>query len=458
MVKIKSITKILAVLLITGQNYALVQQRETLYSGEIKNSGVELSLNNSLLKNSQNNSMPEDSSLSLFKRIFQRDKLTGDWWGLREDLVKKGIEIEMIYKGELFSNLYGGVEKASKTLDNFDLIITNDLQKSIGIPNSNLLIQFLGNSGGAPSELAGVSQGITNIEAIPTWKLYQFLIESKFFNEQLSLMFGLYDLNSEFDSRQTSAIFINPSHGIGPDFSSSGVNGPSIFPTTSLTLRLKYQNESGFYIQTAFLDGVPGDPDNPLGTKILLNKADGLLISTELGLVTKENEIFESKIAFGSWMYSADFERIEIINKTATNTSLTKNYGFYFSAEKNLYTDKNDQNKNLYGFLRLGIANARINPVDYYLGGGLTFYSLFGDSDQIGVALAYAHNSEYFRNLSNLADDLAIRNYEINLELTYSFGLTPWLNIQPDIQYIISPSYSFDNYAYAAGIRIILNL
>jgi porin len=52
---------------------------------------------------------------------------------------------------------------------------------------------------------------------------------------------GLYDLNSEFDVIEAAALFLNPSHGIGPDFAQSGRNGPSIFPVTSLAIRGEYR-------------------------------------------------------------------------------------------------------------------------------------------------------------------------------------------------------------------------
>lgn len=48
------------------------------------------------------------------------------------------------------------------------------------------------------------------------------------FDDKLSLLFGLYDLNSEFDTQETSSIFINPSHDIGAEYAQSGKNLPSI--------------------------------------------------------------------------------------------------------------------------------------------------------------------------------------------------------------------------------------
>lgn len=409
----------------------------------------------SLDNNTESNKEKETPHINLF----ERSTISGDWWGIRNNLSGSGLDFEFVYKGEVFSNAFGGFERGTTTLANIDLILLADLGKSFGLENTNLSIHFLGNSGGAPCDLVGASQGISNIEAVPTWKLYQFLIEKKFFDERFSVAVGLYDLNSEFDTRETSGIFINPSHGIGPDFSQSGLNGPSIFPTTSAAIRLKYESESGNYFQTAILDGVPGNPENPYGTHIIFNKEDGLLLTAEFGIVDSKDEQLNSKIAFGAWTYTTKFEKNDFTDISESVISLEKNYGFYLTAEKLLASNFENPSKGLYGFLRIGYANQNINPVDFYIGTGFKFTGLFSgrDEDELGVALALSHNSLVFRNRVALLEDVFIKPFELNIEATYSLQLTPWLKIQPDIQYIINPSYcSQSGSAFVVGSRMEL--
>ncbi len=388
----------------------------------------------------------------------QWNYLSGNWWGVRKSLEDFGLDFHMVYKGEIFSNVYGGIEKGTKALDNIDIILNSDLHKILGWSNTNLLIQFLGNSGQAPSELAGADQGVSNIETIPTWKLYQLIFENKFFDEKLSVAFGLYDLNSEFDTRQSSLLFINPSHGIGPDLSQSGLNGPSIFPTTSLSLRLKYEFDNGNYFQTAFLDGVPGNIENPYGTHIIFDKNDGLLLIAEFGIVDSDDELLKSKIAFGAWTYTSNFERPDFTDPLFDNISYQKNFGFYFNAEK-LISSFNNSSKSIYSFLRIGYANKNINPVDFYFSTGLKFSGMFlSDEDELGIALAVSHNSSFFRLSSAAFEDIYIREYEVNLEATYSMQITPWFKLQPDVQFIINPSYSQKmNSALMFGSRMELS-
>jgi len=416
---------------------------------------------NSLLVDSYNkNAEPKKENSSLIDNLINRNYLSGDWWGIRNNLSESGLNFEFVYTGELFSNVYGGNNRGTTTLDNIDIIFYSDLEKSLGWGNTNLLVYFLGNNGGSPSDLVGTSQGVSNIEAFPTWKLYQILLKKYFFDKQFSIAVGLYDMNSEFDTRETSRIFINPSHGIGAEIAKSGLNGPSIFPTTSVALRFKYEFKNGNYFQTAVLDGAPGNLYNPHGTQIVFNKNDGLLLITEFGIDNRIDEKLNYKIGFGVWGYTHDFKRNNFIGYSKNIISLEKNYGFYLTAEKKFASYFKNRSKSLYGFIRIGYANKNINPVDFYFGTGIKIIGLYSGryDDELGFALALSHNSLVYRNSTVILQNVSIKTFELNLELTYSMQLTPWLNIQPDIQYILNPSYTtHSKSAFVVGSRMQLN-
>jgi porin len=400
------------------------------------------------------NTQPEQGQDQNSVNLLNREYLSGNWGGIRSILNDTGLEFEFVYKADLFSNLYGGFQRGTKYLDNIDLIFSADLGTSINWSNTNITVHFLGNGGGSPCELVGASQGISNIETTPTWKLYQLLLEKKFYDEKFSVAIGLYDLNSEFDVRETSGIFINPSHGIGDEIAKSGLNGPSIFPTTSAAIRLKYESDNGSYIQAAVLDGVPGNPDNSYGTHLILNGNDGLLLTTEYGLISKEEEVMDSKIAVGGWLYTAE----SYVNISDASIK-ENNYGLYFTAEKVLFSQNGNTGRGLIGFLRIGYANSTVNPVDFYLGMGLKFddFLVTGENDEFGIAMALSHNATRYRITAELNEE-TIKQYEINLEATYLIELTPWLRIQPDIQYIINPSYcTFSSSAFVFGSRFEIN-
>lgn len=83
------------------------------------------------------------------------------------------------------------------------------------------------------NEAVGNAQIVGNIDAPAGIRPFEAYVAMRFGPGDGSLIkVGLIDLNSEFDVQGAGAFLINTSHGIGLDFSQSGINGPSIFPTT----------------------------------------------------------------------------------------------------------------------------------------------------------------------------------------------------------------------------------
>ncbi len=285
---------------------------------------------------------------------YQQNSLTGNWNGLRDELANKGINTDIVYKFDVMSNLSGGIKNGIRGFDNLDLMVTIDGEKLFNSQGTTVFLHLLNNNGGNPNEdLVGSAQGIDNIEVeTTTAKLYQAWVEQNLFDDKLSILVGLYDLNSEFYVTDTSLLFLHPTYGIGTDMSQSGENGPSIFPTTSVATRVKFQATKELYIQAAALDAVPGNPNRPHGTHIDINRADGALLVGEVGYVPADND---SKIALGSWYYTKKADDL-FATDSDDNPLKEHNKGTYIIGEKKLYKENNKSDKGLSGFIRLGFA------------------------------------------------------------------------------------------------------
>ena len=360
-------------------------------------------------------------------------------------ILPNGLDIEFGYTSDFWSNVSPG-NSGIIYLDNFNLDFSFDFETLTGWNGGGLFLSILGNNGKDPNEQIGSIQGIDNIAAFSTWKVYQLYVTQEFADGKLSLLAGLLDLNSEFDVCESSGVFINPSHGIGPDYSLTGQNGPSIFPVTSLAFRVLYNFDKNWNFRAAVFDGVPGDPDDPRGTKIKFGKDDGALISSELTFQSNDNNYF--KYSIGGWYYTAK-------NETVTGKLKTGNSGLYFSGEKSIF--KSEDGQCLTPFVRIGFANSEVNQVNSYYGAGINYSGLFGREDDIlGLAIAVAHNNSAF--MSELAkDDVFIKSNEINFEFTYSLSMLEYISIQPDLQYVINPTDGDQSKNYLiAGVRLNL--
>ena len=327
-------------------------------------------------------------------------------------------QVQFTYTGDVVSNLSGGLKTGTQYLDNYDLTLMLDLEKHLGWKHTELFFYGLGNQGKNPSAtLIGDAQTMSNIEAPSGFKVYEFWLQRSIGNHRV--LFGLFDLNSEFDSMDSASLFLNSSHGIGPDFSQSGLNGPSIFPVTSLAIRYAYSSPSNFYLRTALFDGVPGLPEKENGTYVKWDKDEGFLFSAEAG---KEADGY--KWGLGVWRYTADFD-------TFDSSDQRSNTGVYLLGEKHLSEDGG-----LSVFGRIGVADEEVNAVDYYLGCGATWSGVGKRSDdQVGLAFAYAHlGSPYVGSVNQDLDDA-----ELNVEATYFLNINKTIGLQLDFQHILDP-------------------
>jgi porin len=339
------------------------------------------------------------------------------------------VSLQIVYAGDVWSNTKGGIKTGTRYLDNLDVMLNVDLEAAIGLPRTTIFLYGLYNNGNRlTGDLTGDAQGLSNIETgVRAAKLYEAWAQYDF-GTKASVRVGLYDLNSEFDALESAGLFMGSAHGIGTDIAQSGENGPSIFPSTSLGVRLAYQPSGSVTLRTAVLDGVPGDPANPKRTAIKLGGNDGALIVAE---AVYDNGI--SKVIGGYWRYTAQFEN-RLASSFATKTVLQRgNDGFYLRGEHWFF--KHEDDRGLRGFVRLGFADGTYNDFSRFYGAGLVHTGVFKarPEDQLGVAVAVVDASQDYRTLSN-SD-----RREVALELTYRAAITRFLTVQPNVQYVINP-------------------
>ena len=149
--------------------------------------------------------------------------------------------LEATYTADLIGPVAGDGPRRAVLLDNLDVVADLDLGRAMGWRGATLHGYLLSNQGGAPNDFAGTLQGVDNIEVgRQAVRLYELWVDAPV-GEHLSILAGLYDLNSEFYATESAGLLIAPPFGIGSELASTGVNGPSIFPSTALALRVNLQ-------------------------------------------------------------------------------------------------------------------------------------------------------------------------------------------------------------------------
>lgn len=345
--------------------------------------------------------------------------------------------VAIAYVTDLLANVDGGERRGTAWLGRADLTI--DVPGSaLGLADVDLFADIMFVHGGDFSgRLVGDGQVVSNIDArsrlrpIELWANVNLAGGRRF-------KVGVIDLNSEFDVQEVGRLFINSSHGMGPDFSQSGHNGPSIFPNTSLGAVAGQAGER-YELRVGIFDALPGTLDNPDVFVLRAPVKHGALLVGEGQL----NLSKKARLRIGGWHYTKAFHRIDPADPRRAHSS-----GLYAMAEGRLL-DAGE--RGLDAWLRVGTASGSVNPIAMSLGGGVAF----GNDDQrIGFAIAHARLGDpaiaQFR-----IDGVDAERAETAIEVTYAAQIAQNVQVQPNLQYVINPGWDRDRPdALVVGLRL----
>lgn len=344
------------------------------------------------------------------------------------------LSFDVVLTTDVLSNVSGGIKTGTKVLNNLDLSVA--WQGENGWEAFGYVIADQG--GGFSETYVGDVQTLSNIDAPENVALLEAWVKKTNAAQTVTATFGAINLNSVFDANDIGGVFLNSSHGIGADYAQSG---PSLFPMTSVGAIGEFTLNDQSALKIGLFDAVPGDP-NDAKTFAAFNYSDeeGLHWVVEYQAITQNNQF-----KIGHWQNTVDAERIDGQGK-GTNSGTYASVGHNFSAQKAI------DDKGLKGWARIGVANADVQAMSYYVGAGLTYTGLIvgRDHDVLGFAVAHAAFGKAYRD--TMSEDI---DAETAFEVTYQAEIKPGLIIQPDIQYIHHPSglKSIDD-ALVVGVRL----
>ena len=310
----------------------------------------------------------------------------------------------------------GGIDNGSRLLGKLEGKVTFDFGRrgllflDVGLANGRMV----------SADLSGDAQGPSNIEGPRSARIYNFLYQLPLDDKDAVLRAGVIDLNAFFYVQGDAAgNFLNGSHGIGPEASHSGRNGPSVYPNTGLALVLEQPMSASATLRLGIFDGVPNDPDRPKRTSFRLRGDEGALVIGELDY---------RNVMLGGWAYTAKQDLLDGSGAARTNGGV--------------YANTNGEVARwLQAWATMGASASRFNDVDRYLGVGV--FAALSPTLSVGAAFASAHVTNVGR--------------ETNLELTAPLLLSPNLAIQPNFQFIRN-AYGERRNVRVFGVRLSYQL
>lgn len=315
-------------------------------------------------------------------------------------------------------------------LDNLDVTADLDLARLVGWGGATGHVHLLNNFGGMPNNTARTLQGIDNIEVgSQRVRLFEAWLEQGL-GSRASMRVGLYDMNSEFYSNDAAAVLLAPAFGVGSEIAATGPNGPSIFPSTALSLRLETRVGARGYARAAIINAEARTIGDPRGVDMKFHKG-GLLIG-EMGIDRG------SKVAVGAWTYTRRQDDIGAVDPAGAPLR-RQAHGGYVIFQQPL----NDPNgaRATQAFVRAGVSDGHTTAFrGGWQAGFLVARPLPSRPDgllSIGANQAYLAR-DYRRLLRD--DGTGAARAESAIELTYADSILPHVTLQPDLQWVLRPA------------------
>ncbi len=351
------------------------------------------------------------------------------------------VTVRLQYTGEVAYNAVGGLHDGTAYMNNVSAEVSVDTNRAFGWEGGRFLVAgFYENATSINRTYVGALQDPSPIDTEGALaRLYQAYYEQRL--GATNLLFGLYDIESEFGITKPMDTFLNGAYAWNSVLDVSGRNGPSTYPNSSLGFRVRQRLNDQWTIKGAILDGVPNNPNRPGSNQIDFTNTNGAFLIGEVDYTPIRN----TKMMAGFWDYTGKFDALNQINSSGTQRQVFGSRGGYVGGATRVYSQPG--NRGLDVFATLGVADGSTNSVNGSLNFGATYTGLLDSRprDRAGLAFGVVQASNAYRSaLGAVVNNVS--KYERNIELTYRAPITSWLTVQPDIQY-------FSHAGFNAGLK-----
>ncbi len=385
--------------------------------------------------------------------LFERETLTGEWFGNRPLIEERGISLFASYTAEVWGNTSGGLKRGAVYTGLLTFGAEGDLEKLAGWHGGSVGTTWLWLSGRDASEdLVGNFLTVSNIAGFNTLRMMELWFQQNLLEDKISLRVGNITADSEFLVSDYGGLFVNAAFGWPALTSMNMAGGGAAYPVGGLGARLLVEPAEWLTFRSGvFLTNLLPQSVNRSGFRWDLTAKQAVTWMTELAFSHggDDSPLPPGFVKAGMWLQTG--AETDVLNPDSTSP----NTGFYLLADQMVLPEGEESDQGLGVFAGTGFTPANRNAVDFYLNSGVTYKGLVPgrDDDTCGVAFGLASPS---RGADAILRDegQSPQAAEMVLEATYQCVLTPWCFVQPDVQYIIHPGAASDlSNAFVVGAR-----
>jgi porin len=380
-----------------------------------------------------------------------RDTMTGNWGGIRTRLERAGISLRGHYVSEIASNPSGGRFRTARYTQQFDFGANLDLHRLARIPGGEVLITFadrkgdslsadaLGNNKFAVQEVFGGGQNL---------RLVELHYRQELLNKQLLFDIGWAPVGSNF---ATSKIYCSYFQTLATCGTLQLNNGDWLnWPFAQWGAMVRLRPRPDYYVSTGVYQANPVHATEGLN---LTFAGTGVIVPFEVGwLPGQGGHGMPGEYKLGGYYDSAKapdvFLDINGLPSGLTGAPFAQHngrWGVYALATQMVYREASGGKRGLGLFAMVTASDPKTETFHFFYVGAY-YQGTFSRRDADLVSLLFTHGG-FNSRLTRFQEDrnrvspgaLGIQKYENVAELDYAIAVTPWLQVQPNLQYVIRP-------------------
>lgn len=374
--------------------------------------------------------------------LLQRSTLSGDWGGLRHQLEDDGVKFSADYSGETAYNADGGLHRSARYSQNIKLGVQFDLSRLYGVDNAGKVQLSINDRRGhsASEELVGNRLPIQeNFGGLYT-RLTELSYERNF-TPALNIKLGYMAMGNDLGGLDSGILcnFMNAGF-CGHPLNMSGGSGWTNYPNARLGARVKYDLSPAWQVRVAAFNVDPESNGNSSRAwKLGPKHTTGTVVPVEL--VYKLRGELPGEYKLGYYYDSSNVKRI------GSDDEVAGRGGHYLLIDQAVWNDPALAGRSLHAFGQYSASSKAASPFTKWYGTGVVLYQPFAGRPRDTLSLGYGRAVPNPRSRDVLEDAAAgsdrefpnIDSAEQLIELSYGYQATPWLNLRPDVQYIIEP-------------------
>ena len=352
------------------------------------------------------------------------------------------ITVEPVYYGEVFTNTRGGIRTSGATQYEglLDLLFTVDLEQTrMPLPGRFVFLAQNTHGRGLTEDFIGDTQVISNIDSGDNIsQISEYWWELGLLDDDVTLRLGKQDVNTEFLLVEMAEDFIQSSFGLSP--SSAGL---PTYPDPSMAAVLLSQLTNRTRLKLGIWDGLAsGGSWGFSGNDVILligelehkyslygGRLPGIF---ELGLAYNSDGFVDGELFPSEWGYYLQWEQL-VCRERPCDPEDSQGLGIFA-----LYLPR---------FGGGPVTASPLETIEDSAAAGVVYRGLLPgrDNDVVGAGVAWARLN------------LGGTNQETVVETFYKAQVTPSVSLQPDLQYIASPSGIYRD-SLAVGLRCVVAL